>query len=65
MHMLVYVVHMLVQVVVVTLATLATYLGQWEYAPYNLKILGEIPAGLPSPRFPSFPDVSYGCVNDD
>lgn len=49
----------LCQVVVVVLATLATYLFSWEDAPYNVKVLGFIPSGLPLPAIPSFPNVSY------
>eukprot|EP00904_Undaria_pinnatifida_P011024 jgi/Undpi1/7051/HiC_scaffold_21.g09525.m1 len=45
------------QVVVVVLATLATYLFSWEDAPYNVKVLGFIPSGLPLPAIPSFPNV--------
>ncbi|CAN0200794.1 unnamed protein product, partial [Hapterophycus canaliculatus] len=43
-----------VGVVVVVLATLATYLFGWENAPHNVKILGDIPIGLPPPALPSF-----------
>lgn len=46
------------QVVVVILATLVTYLFDWEHTA-DLKILGEIPSGLPAFRLPSFPHVSY------
>ena len=41
----------------VVVATMATYLGQWEDAPYNVKVLGKIPSGLPTPSIPSFPNV--------
>ena len=51
--------YLLCQVLVVILATLATYLFQWEDSPYNVKILGNIPSGLPPPSIPSFPTVSY------
>lgn len=44
---------------VVVLATLATYLFSWDDAPYNVKVLGYIPSGLPVPAIPSFPNVSY------
>ena len=53
------------KVVVVTLATMATYLFQWEDAPYNLKVLGVIPEGLPSPSIPTFPKVSTLTIQYD
>lgn len=46
------------KVVVVILATLATFLLGLENDPYNVKVLGDIPVGLPPPSLPSFPNVS-------
>lgn len=46
------------KVVVVILATLVTYLLGLENEPYNVKVLGDIPVGLPPPSLPSFPNVS-------
>ncbi|CAM9422786.1 unnamed protein product [Ectocarpus sp. 4 AP-2014] len=45
------------QVVVVVLATLVTFLLGLENDPYNVKVLGDIPVGLPPPSLPSFPNV--------
>ncbi|CAN0326268.1 unnamed protein product [Pylaiella littoralis] len=45
------------QVVVVVLATLVTYLFGWDSDPYNVKVLGDIPVGLPPPALPSLPNV--------
>ncbi|CAM9135564.1 unnamed protein product [Ectocarpus sp. 6 AP-2014] len=45
------------QVVVVILATLVTFLLGLENDPYNVKVLGDIPVGLPPPSLPSFPTV--------
>ncbi|CAN0475305.1 unnamed protein product, partial [Ectocarpus sp. 8 AP-2014] len=46
------------KVVVVILATLVTFLLGLENDPYNVKVLGDIPVGLPPPSLPSFPTVS-------
>lgn len=49
------------QVVVVILATLVTYLFDWENTA-GVKVLGKIPSGLPAPSVPSFPTVSHSPV---
>ncbi|GFO10661.1 sulfate transporter-like, partial [Plakobranchus ocellatus] len=53
-----------VELIVVVVSTLASHYGKFNER-WNIKVVGEIPAGLPSPKFPTFTNVgdyALDCV---
>ncbi|CAM9508929.1 unnamed protein product [Chrysoparadoxa australica] len=53
-----------IQLLVVIVATAATYLLGLDKEPFNLEVLGVVPAGLPRPTMPTIPMVNGMRMSD-